>query len=82
MTIELAPEAEAALERIAATSAHSQTDIVTQAMQSYAAWLQFEQTQVKGARADAAAGRVIEHDELFAQLEREYGDKADLDPNR
>ncbi len=51
-------------------------------MRSYAEWLRFEQARVDEARADLRLASVIDHDELFDQLEREYGNEADLDKER
>ena len=72
MTIDLAPEAEAALDRIAALSNFSRDELITQAMESYAGQLEFETQQIASARADVAAGRVLSHEEVFRQLDVEF----------
>jgi predicted transcriptional regulator len=74
MTIDLSPEAEAALNRIASMSTFRREELVTHAMESYANWLAHETARIEEARADIAAGRVLSHEEVFRQLDAEFMD--------
>ena len=72
MTIQLAPEAEAALDRIVAISGRTREQVVGEAMQSYATWLEYEAQKIKESIEAADRGELIDHDELFDRLEAKY----------
>ena len=74
MTIDLAPKAEAALDRMAALSNSSRDELVTQAMESFAWQLEHEAARLANARADIASGRILSHEEVFRQLDEEFPD--------
>ena len=72
MTIDLAPEAEAALEKVIALSGKTRNELATAAFSSYAAWYEYESQKIEESIAAADRGEVIDHDELFDDLERRY----------
>ena len=74
MTIELAPEAEAALDRMVVITGRSRDELAGEAMQRHAAWYEFEARKIAESKAAADRGEVIDHDELFDRLERRYAE--------
>jgi predicted transcriptional regulator len=70
MIIELTSEDQARLMAMAAATQRSEADLAEEAMHWFLAPRQLEVESLARARRDIAEGRTIDHDVLFAQLDR------------
>jgi predicted transcriptional regulator len=79
LTVRLPSEIEARLERLAKTTSLSKSRLAKDAIVAYLDEQEQQLEKVREGLADAAAGRVVSHEEVARWLES-WGDKDELPP--
>lgn len=69
MSIQLTPDLEADLQNLAAQSNSTADELAQRALEDFVSYRRDLNEAVKRADADIAAGRVYEHEEVFARIE-------------
>lgn len=70
MSVHLTPEQEQRLEHLAAQTQRSADELAQQGMERFLAYEEDILATVKRGRDDIATGRLLEHEEVFARIEK------------
>ena len=72
MAIHLSPELEETLQDLAAADKVTVDDLAQEALSEFVAYKRMLRESVERGRADAAAGRVVSSEEVFARIQRNF----------